>query len=83
MEDDKKNKKDDKAKKPEPKVPNPDANPELKQNTTTRQWKVNIQEIRVTNLMSEKQSVFLIFKIGDSFKLVDSLTPTGKLVTAA
>jgi hypothetical protein len=79
-EDDKKGKKDNKVKKEEEKVPDPEANPELKQNTTVRSWKVNIQEIRVTNLMSEKQSLFLVFKIGDSFKLVDSFTTTGKLV---
>ena len=55
-------------------------NLELKRNGTTRQWQVNIQEIRVTNLFSEKQSVFLVFKIGNNFKLVDSLTPNGKTV---
>lgn len=55
-------------------------NLELMRNGTTRQWQVNIQEIRVTNLFSEKQSVFLVFKIGNNFKLVDSLTPNGKTV---
>lgn len=35
----------------------------------------------MTNLLSDPQSIFLIFKIGDSFKLVDSLTPNGKLIT--
>ena len=31
-------------------------------------------------MLSEPQSLFLIFKIGDDFKLVDSFTPNGKLI---
>ena len=56
-------------------------NVELKFNSTVREWRVNIQEIRINNMLSDPQSVFLIFKIGDNFKLVDSLTPNGKLIT--
>lgn len=53
----------------------------MKYNTTVREWKVNMQEIRITNLLSESQSLFLIFKIGDSFKRVESMNAGGKLVS--
>lgn len=79
-QDDKKPKPKEKPKKEPAKEAAEEENQELKKNGTVRNWRVNIQEIRVTNLLSEKQSVFLVFKIGDNFKLVDSLTPNGKLV---
>lgn len=68
--------------KPAPsKKPEVETNPELKLNTTVRDWQVNIQEVRVTNMLSDPQSIFLVFKIGDSFKKVDTLTENGKLIT--